>query len=71
MGYPELSFISACRALQRTNNQNPKIQIKTFLRSLPWLEKGEELFKSEIGLWILYILDLSCIGNEPIVEGHR
>jgi len=41
MGHPELSFILACRAPQKTNNQNRKIQIKNLSSIFAWLEKGK------------------------------
>jgi hypothetical protein len=70
MGYPEPSFILACRAPQGTNNQNQKVQIRNFSSISAWLEKGKELFTSEIDLGILRILDLSCVGGE-LTGGHR
>jgi hypothetical protein len=41
MGYPEPSFILACRAPQGTNNQNQKVQIRNFSSISAWLEEGE------------------------------
>jgi hypothetical protein len=74
MGYPELPFILAYRALQRTNNQNQKFKSKNsnqkpFFNLCHGERRGKELFTSEIGLG-LYILDLSCVGSELTVEGR-